>query len=61
MPEPALIMLYVLQNTCIYLNKQSSEYAIILNVTNAERSIRSLCNLLSSYRDRGVFQRLLNI
>ena len=36
----------------IYLNKQSSEYAKILNVSDAVHSMRSLYNLLSSHRDK---------
>ena len=38
------------QYACIYLHKQSSAYARILNVSNAEHSLRSLYKLLSSYQ-----------
>ena len=61
MCEYTLIMLNMLEYTWIYLNKQSSEYARLVNVSDAVRSIRSLYKLLSSYRDRGVFRRLSNI
>ena len=40
----------------IYLNKQSSEYAKILNVSDTVHGIRSLYKLLNSYRDRGMFR-----
>ena len=53
-----LIMLNMLEYVCIYLNKQSSEYARILNVSNAAQTIWTLCKLLSSYRDRCVFRTL---
>ena len=36
------------------MNKQSSEYARILNVSNTVHSIRSLYKLLSSYRGKGL-------
>ena len=41
--------------------KQSAEYAGILNVTDVVHSIRSLYELLSSYRDRDIFRTLTNI
>ena len=44
----------------IYLKKQSTEYARILNVFDVVHSIRSLYKLLSSYRDRDVFRTLSN-
>ena len=44
----------------IYLKKQSTEYARILNVFDVVHSIRSLYKLLSSYRDRNVFRALSN-
>ena len=43
-----------LEYASIYANKQSSEYARILNVSVTIHRIRSLFKLLSSYRDRGV-------
>ena len=39
-------MLNVLEYACIYQNKWSSEYAAILNVSNAAHSKRSLYKLL---------------
>ena len=48
MREYALIMLNVLEYTCTYLNKQSSEYARILNLFDTVQSIMSLYKLLSS-------------
>ena len=41
-PEYALIMLNMPEYACTYLNKQNSEYAKILNVSDAVYSIRSL-------------------
>ena len=38
----------------IYLKKQSAGYVRILNVADEIHSIRSLCKLLSSYRDRRI-------
>ena len=61
MPEYALIWLDILEYGWIYLNKQSCEYARILNVSDPVQSIRSLYKLLSSYRDRGVLRPLSNI
>ena len=49
MREYALIMLNMLEYACIYLNKQSFEYARIPNVSDAVHSIRSPYKLLSSY------------
>ena len=46
--EYALITLNMFEYACIYLNKQSSEYARIPNVSDAVHSIRSLY----SYQDR---------
>ena len=51
----------MLEYACIDLNKHSSEYARILNVSDAVHSIRSLYKLLSSCRDRDVFQTLFDI
>ena len=45
----------------MYLSKQSSEYARILNMSDAARGIRSLCKLLRSYRGRGVARTMSNI
>ena len=61
MREYALIMLHMLEYACIYLDKQSSKYARILNVSIAVCSISSLYKLLSSYRDRDAFRTLSNI
>ena len=44
-------MLNILEYPCIYLNKQSSEYTRILNISDAGHSIRSLYKLMSSHRD----------
>ena len=52
MREYALIMLNMIEHADIFPKKQSSEYARILNVSDAVHSIRSLYKLLSSYRDR---------
>ena len=41
-PEYTLIMLNMLDYACTFLNKQSSEYAKNLNVSDAERSKRFL-------------------
>ena len=47
---------------CQYVRvTQSSEYARILNVSDAVHSIRSLHKLLSSYCDRDVFRTPSNI
>ena len=57
-----LLTLNTIDYAGIYLKKQSAEYArIILNVSDAVHSKRSLYNLLSSYRDRDVFRILSNI
>ena len=54
MSEYALITLNVIEYADVYLKKQSAEYArIILNVSDAVHSIRSLI-LLSSYQDRRI-------
>ena len=42
----------------LYLNKQSSRNARILDVSDAVHSIRSLYKLLSSFRDIDVFRTL---
>ena len=49
MREYGLIMLNILEYACIYLDKQSSEYARVLNVSDTVHSIRSLYKLLSRY------------
>ena len=61
MHEYALIILNMFEYACIYLDKQSSEYARILNVPDAVHSIRLLHKLLSSHQDRDKFRILLNI
>ena len=38
------------------MNKNSSEYVSLLNLSDAVHSIRSLYTGLSSYQDRGVFR-----
>ena len=54
MSEYALITLNVIEYADVYLKKQSAEYTrIILNVSDAVHSIRSLI-LLSSYQDRRI-------
>ena len=54
MHEYVLIMPRMFEHACIYLKKQSSEYTRILNVSVALHSIRRLCKLWSSYRDRHI-------
>ena len=55
MSEYPSIMLNMVEYTDVYLKKQNAEYArIILNVSDAVHSIRSLYNLLSSYQDRHI-------
>ena len=55
MSEYPSIMLNMVEYTDVYLKKQNPEYArIILNVSDAVHSIRSLYNLLSSYQDRHI-------
>ena len=49
MHEYALIMLNMKEYMDIYLEKQSTEYARILNVSATVHSIRSLYKLRSSY------------
>ena len=44
----------------IYLKKQGTEYAKILNVSDAVNTIRSLRILLSGYRDSDAFSTLSN-
>ena len=48
----ASIMLNLIQYTGIYLKKSSAEYDIILNVSYAVHSRRSLYKSLTRYRDR---------
>ena len=57
----ALAMLNMLEYACIYLNKQSSQYARILNVFDAVHRIKSLYKKVSGYWDKGVFRTLPNI
>ena len=55
MSEYPSIMLNMVEYTDVYLKKQNAEYGrIILNVSDAVHSIRSLYNLLSSYQDRHI-------
>ena len=61
MREYTLITLNMIEYACIYLEKQSAEYARILNVSNAVHSIRSMYKLLSSFQDRDAFRALSNI
>ena len=61
MREYTTVMLNMVECVCIYLNRQSSEYARILHVFDTVHSVRSLSKLLSSYWDRGVFRTLSNI
>ena len=61
MCEYVLIALNMTECAGIYLKKQSVEYVrIILNVSDAVHSIRSLCNLLSTYREKRI-QNTVNI
>ena len=61
MSEYPLRMLNMIEYADVYLKKRSAEYArIILNVSDAVHSIRSLYNLLSRCRDRNI-QTLSNI
>ena len=52
MREYASITLNTIGCAGTYMNKQSAEYAGILNVSDAVHSVRSLYKLLNSYRDR---------
>ena len=54
MREYGLIMLNMIGYACIYLNKQSDEYARILNVFEAVHCIKTLYILLSSYQNRRI-------
>ena len=54
MREYTLRMLNLLGYAGIYLNKQSSEYDRILNMSYPIHSIRSHYKLLSSYQDRRI-------
>ena len=56
----ALVMMDILEYVCIYQNKQSSEYAKILNVSDAVHSIRLLCKSLSIYRDKHIQNTVKN-
>ena len=48
-------MLNMIEYAGKYLETQCVEYdIIILNVSDAVHSIRSLCNLLNSYQDRRI-------
>ena len=58
-PEYVLIMMNVVEDAWIYLNKQSSEYVRILNMSDAVQKL--LRKVLSSYRNRSVFRELSNI
>ena len=49
------------EHVLIYDNKQDSEYARVLNVSDAVHSIRSLHNITSSDWDKDVFRTLPNI
>ena len=50
MSEYPLIMMNMIEYPDVYLKNQSAEYArIILNVSDAVHSIRSLYNLISRY------------
>ena len=44
-----------------YNNRQGSEYAKVLNVSDAIHSVRSLYKLLRSDRGRSVFRAVSNI
>ena len=62
MSEYPLTTLNMIEYAGINLKKkQDSEYARILNVSDAVHSIRPLHKLLSSYRDRDVFRTLPKI
>ena len=54
MREYALITLHMIEYAVIYLEKQSAEYARILNVSDGVHSIKSLYKLLNSYRGRDI-------
>ena len=54
MREYALKTLDIIEYTGINLNKQSSEFAKILNVSEALHTIKSPYKLLSSYWDRNI-------
>ena len=56
MLEYALRMLNMMKYARIYLRNLSTEYARILNVSDAVHSISSLYKLLSSYREKDVFR-----
>ena len=61
MRDYASVMVSMIEYTCIYLNKQSAQYARILDVLDVVYSVRSLYKLLSSYGDRDLFRTLSNI
>ena len=54
MREYALVTLNMIEYTGLYLKKQRTEYARILNVSDGVHTIRSLYKLLSSYQDRRI-------
>ena len=60
-PECDLIILTMLELDCVYVNKQSSKYARILNVSDAVHTTRSQHKLQSSYRNTDVLITLSNI
>ena len=60
MLEFALILPNILEYACIYLNKQTSEYARVLNVSEPVHSIRSLTNHWAVI-ETVVFRTLSNI
>ena len=55
MREYALITLNMIEYAGIYLEEQSVGYARILNLSETAHSKRSLYKLLSSYRDRHIW------
>ena len=61
MREYELIILNMFEFACKFLNKQSSKYVRILNVSDAVHRVGTLYKLLSSYRDIDEFRKLLNI
>ena len=61
MQHYASVALNIIETAGIYQEKQSAEYARILDVSDAVHSIKSLYKLLSSYQGREVFRTLLNI
>ena len=51
----------IIEHAWICLSKQGSEHAWVLNILVIERSSRSVYNVLSTYRDMGVFRTLSDI